>query len=477
VSTLVETQAGKLMGETCSGPGRDLVRFRGIPYAAPPVGNRRFRPPAAPEPWPGVRTASSFGPDAPQPPSPIALLDEGGAEQSEDCLTLNVWTPALDGARRPVMVWIHGGGFTNGSANRALYDGSALAAHGDVVVVTLNYRLGLLGLLTHPSLADEATGMLGGWGVLDQIAALGWVREHIERFGGDPERVTLFGESAGGASVAALTTTPLARGLFCRAMVQSASPLPATLEQSIEAAEGLCAELGLPADDVERLRGVDVARLLEATPRWREIQSRGRTAPRPARDGQLLPLWPDEAIAAGLTRGVELVVGSTRDEYKLFAIADPQRGSLDEAGLLRRVTRQTGDDEARSRHVIETYRSARVERGESTTPWELWCAIATDSLIRVPALRYLEQHTASGEVGYAYVVTWESPNRTLGACHAIELPFCFGTLNTAPGMHAFCGKGPEADRLMECMCGSWLAFAQGRGPGTAAIGAWPAYTA
>ena len=467
MSHVVETRAGRVKGEPIHETGRDVVVFRGIPFAAAPAGARRWKAPRPPEPWTGVRDALAFGPEAPQLPSPLPF-DQVERPQAEDCLSLNVWTSGCDGARRPVMVWIHGGGFQTGGSGRPLYDGAALAAHGDVVLVSLNYRLGALGLVSHPALADREVGVEANWALLDQIAALEWVRDHAEAFGGDPANVTVFGESAGGASVALLLCAPRARGLFRRAMIQSASPLPISRAQGLEATDALldasgCAELGPIA-----LRGLSVEQLLESQPRWAEVAARGRTAVRPIVDGEVLPHGPAGALAAGATRDVELVVGSNADEWKLFGYLDPHRGDLDAARLQKRVRGLVGE---RATPLIDTYRDARGARGADADPWSLWCAIQTDLLIRAPALAFLEQHVAGGGRGYAYEFTWPSPVPGLGACHGLELPFCFGTLDTAAGMHGFAGKGPEATRLADTMRDAWLAFARGE------TADWPAYDA
>ena len=216
----VETTSGKLIGAT----HRGTHVFRGIPFAAPPVGALRFRPPQPVAPWSGVREALTFGPMAPQLPSALeALAGNTPLGQSEDCLTLNVWTPACDGAKRPVMVWIHGGGFTTGTAASPWYSGTNLALQGDVVVVTANYRLGALGFMHLADVGGEAWGSSANCGILDQVAALRWVRDNVAGFGGDPDNVTVFGESAGGCSVVTLLATPAAKGLFHKAIAESAS--------------------------------------------------------------------------------------------------------------------------------------------------------------------------------------------------------------------------------------------------------------
>ena len=255
----VDTSTGTIEGIDEGG----VKVFKGIPYARPPLGELRLRSPQPPEPWTGVRSASGYGLWASQNPPDSTLWGEFPGEQGEDCLTLNVWTPELVGAR-PVLVWLHGGAFLRGSGASALYHGVRLATRGDVVLVTINYRLGVLGFLAHPELADpEAGGAIGNWGLLDQVAALRWVRDNIAAFGGDPQNVTIFGQSAGGMSVASLLAAPAARGLFHRAIVQSGPPSAMPAERAEEMAAKLLAELGVGT--VADLRRVPVTALLEGT--------------------------------------------------------------------------------------------------------------------------------------------------------------------------------------------------------------------
>jgi len=467
----VETESGKVAGRRSDG----LAVFLGIPYAAPPVGPLRLRPPQPVPPWPGVRDAMSYGPDAPQRAPVAALyegLDDGGLPpQSEDCLSLNIWTPGCDSARRPVMVWIHGGGYTSGGARRPVYDGTALARGGGLVFVSINYRLGILGLASHPELADEQTGDFANWCLLDQIAALEWIRRNIERFGGDPAQVTVFGESAGGGAVSLLMLAPRARGLFQRAIVQSSSPRPASLDQGALAVEELCKAVGCRPRE---LRRVEVAKLLDAQPSWARTAGAGLTAPRPVLEGRSLPHGPFELANAGGTREIDLLIGSNRDEVKLFLRTDPARQSMDEPELRRRLDRLLRGAPEEPDALIETYRTARRARGESLHPWELFCALISDRMMRVPALQLLERHTRAGGRGFSYLVTWESPLHDLGACHAIELPLVFGTLG-APGIDRFTGSGPQAAELSGLMGRAWTAFARGEDPGVPGLGDWPAY--
>jgi len=436
------------------------------------VGELRFRAPQPASPWAGVRDALRFGASAPQNPSFLPGMDAG--DQSEDCLYLNVYTPRADGARRPVLFWIHGGGFTGGSGGQALYDGGRLAARGDVVVVTINYRLGALGY-THLPGGDANLGQR------DQIAALAWVRENIAAFGGDPAQVTIFGESAGGMAVATLLGMPGARGLFRGAIAQSGAAHHVHSRESAErVANAVLAGLGLGASDLHKLRDVPVAKLLEAQALVLADQGRslGMLAFAPAIDPDTLPRHPLEAVRDGSARDVALLVGANRDESKLFRMGMAASTELDETGLLKRVRaslRAFGADESHAEPLVSAYRNARSGRA-STEPFELLDALDSDRTFRLPAIRLSEAHAATQPRSYQYFFTWCSPARrgTLGACHALELPFVFGTLD-APTMDRFAGKGPEAEALSARMMDAWIAFARSGTPGHAELPDWPAY--
>ena len=467
---LVETSCGTVSGSDEDGVGV----FRGIPYAAPPVGDRRWRPPAPAVPWTGVRPAIECGPIAPQlqgAPGTAVLGDP--TDHDEDCLTLNVWTPGADAAKRPVMVWVHGGGFVGGSGAGVLYVGDSLARRGDVVVVTFNYRLGALGYLAHPALRDEETGAVGNWGLLDQVAALEWVRDNIAAFGGDPGNVTLFGESAGGMSVAALLGTPRANGLFHKAIVQSGAVAVAPQEQAVRVAEELFDHIGVKGRGADSLRTVPLDAVLAAqkdalTPRP------GLQLPfRPTVDGAVLPRHPLDEIADGSSAGLPLLIGTNRDEWKFFGIADVKARDLDDAGLMRRLTRTVGD---RAADVVDRYRKARETRGAAVTPSELWFAIESDRLFRAPSMELAEIQARQQPDTYAYLFTWESPaiGGALGSCHALEIPFVFGTL-TNPVVATFAGEGPAALHLSEQMQDAWIAFAKTGCPSHDGLEAWTPY--
>ena len=446
--------------------------FLGIPYAAPPTGARRFSAPAAADPWSGVRDASAYGPSAPQGPSRLPGMAVGAT--AEDCLTLNVFTPAADGAARPVMFWIHGGGFTGGSGSQDLYAGGPLVERGDIVLVTINYRLGALGYLA-PTSAAKARGAVANTGQLDQIAALEWVRDNIARFGGDPGNVTIFGESAGGMAVATLLAMPAARGLFHRAIPQSGAAHHTHSEASGErVTQALLAELQLQADQVEELWSVPFADLVAA---------QGRVAARnmflafaPSIDSDTLPENPVAAVRAGSASGIDLLIGSNRDEAKLFRMGRPLGDDFDAARLQRAVEKllPSAASPSEATQLIDTYRKAREGR-VSTEPAELLDAIDSDLRFRLPAIRLAEAQAAHAAV-YSYLFNWESPARrgALGACHALELPFVFGTLD-APTMDRFAGKGPDAVALSLNMMDAWIAFARGGDPNHAGSPDWPRY--
>ncbi|HTO53850.1 MAG TPA: carboxylesterase/lipase family protein [Myxococcota bacterium] len=470
------TQQGRVLGEEHDG----VSIFRGIPYAKPPVGALRWRAPQPPEPWSGVRDCTQFGPCAPQNLVVLDMLEafKITEPQSEDCLYLNVWTPRADAGRRPVLVWIHGGAFTIGSGAQTIYDGEALAKRGDVVVVTINYRLGPLGFLR----LDEATGgaipSTGSEGILDQVAALRWVRENIAEFGGDPDNVTIFGESAGGMSVGTLLGVPQARGLFHKAIPQSgASSTAATAEQAAFVAGHYLTQLGV-GKDPSALLAATTEQLLAASaalagPPGTSNDAVGGLPFQPTIDGDVLPRLAIESIAEGSAAGVPILIGSTLEEWKLFLPADPSNYTLTEEGLLRRLERRLGPG---ARGLVDSYRKSRSERGLPVTPVELWGAVETDRIFRMPALQLAETQAAHEPRVYSYLFTWSSPilNGMLGSCHALELGFVFGT-HASPGMADFSGSGAEADALAEHMMDAWLAFARTGDPSTAAAGRWHRY--
>ncbi len=475
MTAIVETANGRLEGREEAG-----VRvFRGIPYARPPLGERRFRAPEPPEPWSGVRDAGSFGSSAPQSAMllPLPGMDVGPTD--EDCLTLNVWTPGTDDARRPVLFWIHGGGFVIGSGSQVVYDGAALARRGDVVVVTINYRLGPLGFLFLADLCPGLEGAVGNAGLRDQVAALGWVQENIARFGGDPQNVTIFGESAGGMSVGTLLGVPSARGLFQRAIPQSgAAHNIHDRESATQAAAAFLEVLGLsPADAAAQLREVPTQKLLDTQQqtlfKLGTSGSLGILPFSPMVDGDLVPRPALESIRAGDCRGVDVLVGTCRDEWKLFGMLESDLATLDEEGLVRKFAERIPGVDARA--LVDTYKGARGE-GLPSDPRSLFFAIETDRIFRIPAVRLAEAQGAHHEQVFMYRVDWESPafGGALGACHAVELPFVFGS-HGLPGADQFVGKGPEADDLAERMMDAWIAFAREGEPEDASLPDWEPY--
>lgn len=482
MGTVVETRSGRVEGTEQAG----AVVFRGIPFARPPVGAMRLRPPAAEEPWRGVRPAFEHGAAAPQNASVMgALLGLPPARHDEDCLTLGVTTPACDGARRPVMVWIHGGAFVFGAGSQAVYDSPAFALRGDVVLVGINYRLGALGWLALPALGEEEGGVVGNLGLLDQIAALEWVRDCIDRFGGDPGNVTIFGESAGAMSVGTLLGAPPAKGLFQRAILQSgACHNVAPLETGVRVAEALIKEIGLAPGDLRGLRALPVEKILEGQGRAiLQLASQVRGIPfQPTLDGQLLREPPLDAIAGGLGRDVPVMVGTNADEWRVFGLGDAKLRQLDDAALARRVERNVpGHDVAGRSHAtraIATYRAARSAAGLGAEPADLWFAIEGDRFFGAPALRLAERKAAaSGASAYRYLFDWKSPalGGALGSCHGLEIPFVFGTAASLPGLRKFVGEGPAVGDLSFAMQDAWTAFARTGDPSHPGIGHWPTF--
>lgn len=432
--------------------------FRGIPYATA----ERFSPPDAAI-WDGALDATGFGPIAPQVPG--AQFQRADLVQDEQCLSLNVWTPAIDDGRRPIMVWIHGGAFRTGSGASPLYEGSTLASRGDVVVITINYRLGLLGYLAHPALAADEGGACANWGMLDCVEALRWVRDHGAAFGGDPADVTVFGESAGAAAVALLCTMPAAQGLFHKAAVQSGAPLTATMDHAMALAERAA---DLASVDVTGLRHLPVDDIL-AVQQQVEAEGADRTF-LPAVDGSIIPSRPGRALRAGSAAGIPMLIGTNLDEWKLWAAADSHSRDLGEDRLRSRLAQRFPAESVDG--LLLAVHEARVARGEGTAPNDLFYAIESERMFRVPARRVADAQSRHAPT-FVYLFTWGSPAMRgwLGACHGLEIAFVFGNQGRGE-LAAFTGSGPDADALADRMMDAWLAFARCGDPSTATL-SWP----
>ncbi|MEV0226970.1 carboxylesterase family protein [Streptomyces sp. NPDC050704] len=470
----VRTAAGVVRGtRAAAGP----AVFRGIPFARPPVGALRFGAPRPVPGWDGVRKAVAYGPPPPQSSAfGMDALSSGDATGTGDWLTLNVWTPEPGpGAGLPVMVWVHGGAYTIGMSGLPEYDGGRLAREGGVVVVTLNYRVGIEGFAL-------IEGAPANRGLLDQVAALEWVRDNIRAFGGDPDRVTVVGQSAGGGSVAALLAMPLARGLFRRAVAQSMQGTFFSAELAADVAGAFAAELGL-RPTVDDLGTVDPRRLPAAADavgakmerfaeRW-GVLAHTSIPFAPVVDGEVLPVAPWEALASGAARDIDLVVGHTRDEYRLFTALDGTLGEVTAAQAteaLRVFAPGTGTGTGRGKGSGdgEAYRDAFPDAG----PEELYERVHADWLFRMPSVHLAEAQIAGGGRAHLYELTWGAPGMGggLGACHGLDVPLVFGNLSGGLPAILF-GQTPpaEAEGLSARIRAAWTGFVAGEGPG------WPAY--
>ena len=466
-SPVILTANGPVRGKAT--PEGDVLLFRGIPYAAPTGGANRWAPPRPAPPWTDELDATRFGPVAPQNPSALeTTLGSSSTAMGEDCLRVNVWTPAADGAPRPVMVWIHGGGFTGGSGATPWYDGRAFCRRGDVVVVTLNYRLGVLGFLDLSALGDPPLDHSGLCGLLDQIAALRWVRDNIAAFGGDPGAVTIFGESAGAMSIGALLAMPEASGLFHKAILQSgACQNTSSPEQSRAVADDVLQAAGLSS--IEALRAAPVEALLAAQATV-ELRHRGGGLPfQPVVGGPDLPRPPLDAVAAGAAAGVPLLVGTTLEEMRLFGMWDQKLATLDDDGIVARWRPAVGEETAK---IVAAYRAERPD----ATATELWTTVATDWVFRMPAIRLLEAQLRHQPACWSYLFTMRSTafGGALGACHALEIPFVFDNLDR-PGVAMFTGEPEGAAELAVAMQEAWIAFARHGDPRAGVLADWSPY--
>lgn len=442
-----------------------LQVFRGIPYALAPIGAARWAPPRAVQDWSGVRQATTFGPACVQlQRSAASVYTYDVGPMSEDCLSLNIWAPA-NARNAPVFVWIHGGSLTTGSSNEAMYDGARLAERG-IIVVSINYRLGVLGFLAHPQLSTESPqGISGNYGLLDQIEALRWINRNIAAFGGDPQNVTIAGESAGALSVSYLMAAPAARGLFAKAIIQSTNlmmvPELRTERSGVASAEteGVNLANSLHAADIAALRALDANALTAAA-------SAARFAPRPTVDGQTVPRQLLEAFDRGEQAPVPLLVGFTSGESRTFPGLLPLRP--DNAAAYERIVRERYGDLADE--FLRFYPAADMQ--------ESIYAATRDGIAGWASQRLAENQTARGAPAFLYYFDHSYPAAdaaNLHGFHASELPYIFGNLDAFPVNWPLIPDEPQQHRLSDAMISYWTSFARDGAPRAANAPDWPAY--
>ena len=469
-----ETSFGSVRGEDVDG----VKTFKGIPYGASTAGPNRFKPPADPTRWSGVRDALEYGASAPQrdpgaaraADSGLSVASAGLPPESEDCLVLNVWTPALDGAKRPVMLWCHGGGFASGSGSSPVTDGANLARRGDVVVVSINHRLNVLGFTYLGELVGPDLAQSGDAGMLDIVHALKWVRANISRFGGDTSRVTVFGQSGGGRKVATLLAMPSAKGLFHRAIIESGATIKLVeRDHAARVARELAAALELSKPSLRDLQAVPLDRLMRAyfaTVRSMNVDQMTMGFS-PTVDGTAVPGHPFHPTASDVSADVPLMIGSTRTELTLQT--DAAAFSLDDAALRGRVRELVG---AATDGIIDIYRRANP----AANPSELYFLIASDHRYGAPAMKIAERRAAlnKGSV-HLYYFRWETPldGGRLKSPHTIEIPFAFNNVQAS----RLTAGAPGAQALADKVSDAWLAFARSGDPNTQSLPRWPAFDA
>ncbi len=438
--------------------------------------------PADPAAWTGVRDALEYGHSAPQrdpaaaPPAPEGLSVSGSnlPAEGEDCLVLNVWTPAVnDGRKRPVMFWCHGGGFATGSGSSPDNDGTNLARRGDVVVVTINHRLNVLGFANFSEFSTDFAAS-GDTGMMDIVQALKWVRTNITHFGGDPNTVMIFGQSGGGRKVETLLAMPSAKGLFHRATIESGAALQVTSHDlAIQNAERLLSKLGISKDNVHEVQRLPVDRVMAAYfAVVRESpgvdQSIGGFAP--TVDRKILPQHPFQPTASTVSADVPVMIGCTRTEMTLFSANDPAAFKLDEGGLRSRIKDLLG---AQSQPMIDLYRKLNA----GATPSDIFFLISSDYRYGAPTMKIAERRAALGKGKvYLYYFTWETPVQggRLKSPHTMEIPFAF---DNAKISERLTGGGAEAMALADKVSDAWIAFARTGNPNTPKLPHWPEFTA
>jgi para-nitrobenzyl esterase len=462
------TRAGRVRGLLKDG----VHQFWGVPYGASTEGLNRFMPPQPPAPWSGVKDHFQIGHRAPLqpgagPPAPVVLALDRRDEEGEDCLTVNVFTPGLDNRARPVMVWMHGGGFSGGSGNYLLYDGTNLAKKEDVVVVVVNHRLNIFGFLHLAEIGGEKWAQSTNMGVQDLVATLEWVRDNIENFGGNPENVTIFGQSGGGGKTTTLMAMPSAEGLFHRSIAQSGSAFRGTLaSDASEGAERFLAKLGIQTDQLDQLQRLSFRQIQDAYYSEPRIQRLGTG---PVVDGRILPRHQWDPTAPGFSANVPLMMGSTETEN---GWSGPPPYDLSDEDLLRSfVTRLANEDAAKGRDLLDLYKRLHPEMRNQM----LWLTAESDNSRRWNAqslgrLKH-EQGTAPS---YLYFFNWYSPvhDNRMGSYHTLDIPFVFYNMDIGASMT---GSSQSRYQLGHVMSAAWAAFARNGNPDHADMPHWPAF--
>lgn len=471
---IVQVDSGRIEGER----RQDIFFFKGVPYAEPPVGRLRWHPPRPCTPWKGIRYTREYGPVCPQNALPgieaSASMEIVGPKQ-EDCLYLNIWTPGLDNKKRPVMVWIHGGAFIIGAGSQKAYDGMRLSGKGDLVVVTINYRLGALGFIHLKSITNGVVPATGNEGLLDQMAALDWVSQNIQRFGGDPKNITVFGESAGGMSIGCLLGMPAAKGKFQKAIVESGTAnTVSTQENAARIASRFLDILGIKPNEAEKLYSIGTDKLMSAQEKLSDILriEEGRITPfQPVIDGEWMPEMPIDAVRKGSSSGVTVMAGSNLDEFALFNAMNPDVRNLDENGVVENIRKHLPKECVQD--VIKVYRECRSRRGETTEPSAILTAIQTDLMFGHATRQLLKAQSENNPSTYGYLFDWKSPafGGALCACHTLEIGFVFGVLEKE-----FHGAGPSVEILANKIQDAWIAFAETGDPSCYSLGKWTPYS-
>lgn len=480
---IVETTSGRLRGLRVG----DVHQFKGVRYGAPTEGAARFMPPQPVSPWTGVRDAASYGPCAPQyhgvmpgnfPGGPPPIHDVykwyWAAELpiSEDCLSLNVFTRSVnDTAKRPVMVWLHGGAFANGAGTARGFDGTALARDGDVVVVTVNHRLNIFGHLFLAEFGDERYLDAGNNGLLDIVAALQWVRDNIEAFGGDPDNVTIFGESGGGAKVAYLMAMPAANGLFHKAIIQSAGFRAIDPAGAARAAAKALNELAIDKHNLSRLANVPMDKLLDVM-RAVTLSEDGNDYFRPATDGRTLFERPFHDAAPDVSASIPLLIGTCEAEATFSMTTDMRLFTLSRDELIAEAATFARIDSAQAQQLFAAYEKANP----LAKPIDVYCHIRSDIHFRMGTIHAAELKVKQNDAPlYKYLFTWKSPalNGILGATHTLEIPFVFGTVDQTPEIVC---DAPDRQEVSRQAMSYWVNFARSGDPNGGGLAPWPAYS-